>query len=172
MLLNHFLHVINSRSTNTNPKPFPIDFLPYTNMAQNQIGFNLFIKGALDCKWQRIQEKYISQERFTKQYNIRRWIQRVAELLLNHCVAQYKERCNIINAENQHVFEHSNCTKIYELLMDVKSNPWKIPIQYPISMSGSRILLQQLTTIIIKSKKQHLTFECFPRDKNYTAIKK
>lgn len=126
MLLNHFLHIINSRSTNTNPKPFPIDFLPYTNMAQNQIGFNLFIKGALDCKWQRIQEKYISQERFTKQYNIRRWIQRVAELLLNHCVAQYKERCNIINAEISmylnivlNIFEHDTISNINEWVKNI-----------------------------------------------------
>ena len=131
-LINHFMHIITTWTDNSNPLPPPIDFQPYrneirqANFAQQQIGFDLFMKGMLDRRWQRIQEKHINAEHLSKKCNIKRWIKRVSEILLEHCVSCYKERCTIINAENQNAYETHTRNKAYELLLDIKANAWKI----------------------------------------------
>lgn len=84
------------------------------------------MKGIMDQKWQRIQEKYVVSAQLSKKYNIKLWIKGVTELLLNHCVDCYKERCIIINAENHSSHDQHIRQQAHALLLDLKANPWKL----------------------------------------------
>ena len=53
----------------------------------------------------KIQERFISDQKLGKQYNIKRWIKKVTELLLENCVTCYKERRSIVAAEGKSDYE-------------------------------------------------------------------
>ena len=166
------MHIITTWTDNSNPLPPPIDFQRYTNeirqayFAQQQISFDLFMKGMLDRRWQRIQAKHINTEHLSKKYNIKRWIKCVSEILLKHCVSCYKERCSIINAKNQNAYETHTCNKAYESLLDIKANTWKIShdnmhllarsktfsfqVQCQMSMNGLKVLQLQWIEATVK----------------------
>ena len=88
-------------------------------------------------KWQKIQERFISDQKLGKHYNIKRWIKKVTELLLEHCVTCYKERCSIIAAEGKSDYEKQIRVKAAEFCKDLNMNLWKMP-------SDSMHLLERL----------------------------
>ena len=126
-LADHIIHIITTFSSNQKPTVPPIDFKQYrldlrqAHLSQKQIGFDLFLKGIVDKKWSKIQEKYIVNEKLGKKINIVRWNKKLTEILLLHCVTCCKERCTIIAAESQSAYEKNiqekkqlNSIMIYE----------------------------------------------------------
>ena len=111
ILTEHIIGAIYAWVKGEIPTPPPLSFEPYVNevrqahLHQYEIGYDLFMKGILDVKWQKNQERFISDQKLGKQYNIKRWNKKVTELLLEHCVTCYKERCSIIAAEGKSDYE-------------------------------------------------------------------
>ena len=84
------------------------------------------MRGLVDVKWSKIQEKYIHNEKLKKNYNIVRWNKRLTEILIIHSMACYKERCEIITAESKSAHEQHIRIKAKELHANIKKNKWKI----------------------------------------------
>ena len=132
-LLEHFIAAIYDWTNGVTPSPPPISYNLYINeirqahIGQLAIGYDLFMKGLLDKRWHVIQERYIADQKLGKKYNIQRWNKRLTELLLEHCVTCYKERCTIVAAEGQSDYEKSIRSKAKILRDDIMTNQWKVP---------------------------------------------
>ena len=111
----------------------PIDFKPYllnlrqAHFAQKQIRYDLFLKGIVDKKWSKIQEKHIVNEKLGEKYNIVRWNKKLMKILLLHSVQCYKERCSIIAAESQNAYDQHTRERALVMFEDIRTNTWKIP---------------------------------------------
>ena len=104
-LITQIVEIIDAWSSNRNPVYIEEDspYSEYTKIAfdvQKEIGFQSFIVGLVAHEWGEAQDVYYRKEIKELKYNTIRWKQGLIEALLNYATAQWKERCDLIHAEN------------------------------------------------------------------------
>jgi len=155
-LRNHFAEVLKQWHQCNEIVSVPKTQSPYYEMMktahaeQRKIGFDSFLKGFLSNKWSEIQNMYYRKEVKDPFFNADRWRKSVVMGLIDYGTTMWKERCNILHAENQFTEE----TRYREFLRQLQDDLRRDGAKKLHVMD--RFLLKKKRNFFLQAERPHL----------------
>ena len=124
-LRNLHLHRVPPPLDNVDPK-YMVEFhLAYEE--QNDIGWDMFLRGFVSRRWRHLQHCYLLQKRTKDVHAVDKWSRNFIKSILDFNRKLWKERCEIVHAETNCTYEDRQRHEIWQLREHLLTHKTLIP---------------------------------------------